>query len=411
MEKQTVYFCIILAIVLLDFSWSQYLSYRNRKRMSPTIPKLLEGIYDAEDYAKQQKYQKINSQLGLYTSLFSFIVLLFILLLGGFGVLDNYLRLHIQSEIPLTLAFLGIIYVANEIISLPFEYYQTFYIENCFGFNTSTKKTFWFDQLKSFALTTILGGVVLTLIAWFYTSFGSVAWVYAWGTITCFTLLMLLFYSNIIVPLFNKQTPLNNGNLRDSIDKFAKKGGFNIDTIYVMDASKRTTKANAYFTGLGAKKRIVLYDTLINDLSTEQIVAVLAHEIGHYKKKHTLQSVLISISTTGFILYILSFFLNNQSIAQALGGTIASFHLGLIAFSFLFSPISMLLGIFSNILSRRNEYQADAYAASFGLGDSLIGGLKKLSIKSLSNLNPDPLYVFVHYSHPTLLQRIERLSC
>lgn len=411
MNNMTVYFFVILSIVGLDFFWTQYLSYRNRKRMSPDIPPQLEGIYNKEEYAKQQEYQKVNSRFGLYTSLFSFIILLIILLLGGFGWLDTILRQYIiGNEVWLTLSFFGIIYIANEIISLPFSYYSTFIIEERFGFNKSTKKIFWVDQLKGLLLTVILGGAVLALITWLYNSLGEYAWLYAWGGITVFFLFVTLFYSNIIVPLFNKQTPLGDGELRDAIETFGKKADFEVKNIYVIDASKRSTKANAYFTGFGSKKRVVLFDTLINDLSTDEIVAVLAHEIGHYKNKHTLQGMFVSILYTGVMLFLLSLFLNNQSVALALGGKEASFHLGLIAFSLLFTPISLVLGILSSLLSRKNEYQADAYAASFGLGDALIGGLKKLSVKSLSNLNPDPFYVFFHYSHPTLLQRMGALQ-
>lgn len=405
-----VYLLVILIVVIFDFVWTQYLSYRNRKRMGPDIPKELEGIYNREDYAKQQEYQKANSRMGVYNSLISFGVLLTVLLSGGFGWLDTLLRQSINNEIGLTLAFFGVIYVINDIITLPFVYYDTFVIEERFGFNKATKKIFWSDQLKNMILTVVLGGILLSLVIWFYNSLGHYAWLSAWGAITVVSVFMTLFYSNLIVPLFNKQTPLENGGLRKAIEGFAVKAGFNIDNIYVMDASKRSSKANAYFTGFGSKKRIVLYDTLINDLSTEEIVAVLAHEIGHYKKKHTLLSMLISVVYTGVILFLLSLFLDNRDIALALGGNEASFHLGLIAFSLLFSPISMFLGIFLSIFSRKNEFEADAYAARFGLGETLANGLKKLSIKSLSNINPDPLYVFFYYSHPTLLQRIERLT-
>lgn len=406
----SIYLFIIVLIVILDFLWTQYLSYRNRKRMTPIIPDQLEGIYDKEAYKNQQAYQKTNSRFSIYTGSFTFAVMLIALLLGLFGWLDEILRQYFENEIMLSLTFFGIIYIINEIISLPFSYYATFTIEEKFGFNKSTKTTFWLDQLKSLLLTIIIGGLILALIIWLYQTFGDKAWLYAWGTVTVFSLFMTLFYSNIIVPLFNKQTPLEEGNLRNAIEKFAKEADFGINNIYVMDASKRSTKANAYFTGFGAKKRIVLYDTLINDLGADEIVAVLAHEVGHYKKKHTLQGMGISVCYIGAILFLLSLFLNNADIAIALGGKQASFHLGLIAFSILFSPISLALGTLSNIFSRKNEYQADAYAAGYGLADSLISGLKKLSVKSLSNLNPDPWYVFFHYSHPTLLQRIKALN-
>ena len=378
--------------------------------MSPLIPQKLEGIYNEEEYAKQQQYQKTNSKFGLYSGLFSFVIMFVILLLGGFGWLDLLLREYISNETWLGLAFFGVIMVGSEIISLPFDYYVTFVIEERFGFNKSTRKTFWLDQLKSLLMTIILGGGILYLVMWLYNSVGEWAWLYAWGVVTAFSLFMFLFYSNLIVPLFNKQTPLEEGDLRNAIEEFGQKAGFGINNIYVMDASKRSSKANAYFTGLGAKKRIVLYDTLIADLDKEEIVAVLAHEIGHYKKKHTLQSVMISILTTGVMLFLLSFFLNNVDLAIGLGAKQASFHLGAIAFSILFTPVSLVLGVLSSILSRKNEYEADAFAAHFGLAEALVSGLKKLSVKSLSNLNPDPLFVFFHYSHPTSLQRMKALE-
>lgn len=410
MAHYNIYLIAILLIVILEFSWSQYLSARNRKRMSPNIPSKLKGIYNDEEYAKQQAYQKTNSRLGLYSGLFSFAITLMVLLLGGFGWLDLILREYIGDTTWLGLAFFGVIMVASEIISLPFDYYATFVIEERFGFNKSTRKIFWLDQLKGLLMTIILGGGILFLVMWLYNSLGEWAWLYAWGVVTAFSLFMLLFYSNLIVPLFNKQTPLGEGDLRNAIEEFGQKAGFGINNIYVMDASKRSSKANAYFTGLGAKKRIVLYDTLIADLDKDEIVAVLAHEIGHYKKKHTLQSVIVSVVTTGAMLFLLSLFLDNADLAIGLGAKEASFHLGAIAFSILFTPISMFLGVLSSIQSRKNEYEADAFAAQFGLADALMSGLKKLSVKSLSNLNPDPLFVFFHYSHPTLLQRMKALG-
>ena len=404
------FYYIIILITILDFGWTQYLSYRNRKRMSPLIPEKLKGIYNDDDYARQQAYQKENSRFGLYTSLFSFIVTIIILAFGIFGWFDSFLREYIESPVLLTLSYIGIIYLLNKIVSIPFSYYSTFTIEEKFGFNKSTPRIFWLDRIKGLLLTIILGGGILFVILWIFGNLDQYWWLYAWGIVTLFSLLMTFLYSDIIVPLFNKQTPLEDGELRNAIESFAQKAGFELKNIYVMDASKRSTKANAYFTGFGSKKRIVLFDTLIKNLSTQEIVAVLAHEVGHYKKKHIIQQMIISVLYTGAMLYILSFFLNSQALAEALGGTQPSFHLGIIAFSILFTPISLLLGLATSVLSRKNEYEADAYASDFGYGDELISGLKKLSVDSLSNLNPDPLYVFFYYSHPTLLQRIEHLG-
>lgn len=405
-----IFYYLIIAIIVLDFVWTQYLSYRNRKRMSPDIPAQLKGIYDEEEYRRQQAYQRENSRFGLLSGSVSFAVTLLILIFQLFGWLDGEIRQHIEIPLFVSLAFIGILFVGNEILSLPFSYYHTFVIEKKYGFNKSTPKIFWTDQIKGLLLSVALGGLILSALIWFYNNFGSYAWLYAWGMMTAFSLFMSLFYSNVIVPLFNKQTPLEEGELRDAIEKFSQKAGFDLTNIYVIDASKRSTKANAYFTGFGKKKRIVLFDTLINDLDTDEIIAVLAHEIGHYKKKHIVKHLITSILYTGAMLFILSFFLKSQALAQALGSDIPSFHLGIIGFSILFTPISLILGLAMNISSRKNEYEADAYAAGFGLSDALTSGLKKLSVKSLSNLNPDPWNVFFYYSHPTLLQRIERMK-
>jgi STE24 endopeptidase len=390
--------------------WGEILSYLNRKRMSTEIPAGLEGIYNQEEYARQQNYQKTNSRFGLISGGFSFLIILFVLGFGVLGGFDNYLREYVDNYLLLPLAFFGILFIVNEIIDFPFGWYATFTIEEKFGFNKSTPKLFIFDCLKGILLSALIGGILLAAILFIYQHTGEWFWLLAWLLVSGFSLLMSFFYSEWIVPLFNKQTPLEEGELRNAIELFAQKAGFELNNIYVMDGSKRSTKANAYFTGFGKKKRIVLFDTLIKELETEEIVAVLAHEIGHYKKKHIIQSVFLSIAGTGITFYILSLFLGNILLAEALGGKEASFHLGIIGFSFLFAPISEITGLFFNFLSRKNEYQADNYAVQFGLGDALVSGLKKLSVKSLSNLNPHPLVVFWHYSHPTLLQRKLRID-
>ncbi len=402
---------IIISIVVLDFCWEQYLSYLNRKLMSPVLPEKLQGIYDEEKYARQQAYAKENSRLGLFSGGFSFLLILLILILGGFGWLDEYVRIHItQHFIWLPLTFFGILLAGSQVIGLPFSWYDTFVIEEKFGFNKSTPKLFTLDTIKGLLLSCLLGGVILSVVLYIYQYAGSWFWLLAWGVITAFSILMNLFYSEWIVPLFNKQTPLEEGNLRTAIEDFCKKAGFQLKNIYVIDGSKRSTKANAYFSGMGSKKRVVLYDTLIEELSIEEIVAVLAHEIGHYKKKHTLQALVMSVISTGVTLFILSLFLDNPWLSEALGGEIPSFHLGLIAFSLLFSPISAVTGLYFNVISRKNEYQADAYAAGFGYGEALANALKKISVQALSNLNPHPWYVFWHYSHPTLIRRLSRIG-
>jgi STE24 endopeptidase len=388
----------------------QFLAYLNRSRMNPLISSELKGIYNAEQYRRQQSYQKANSKFGMISGGFSFVVVLLVLCFGLLGWFDEILRKHITNFLLLPLSFFGILFIINEIVDLPFDWYGVFHIEERFGFNRSTHRLFIVDFLKGIMLNVIIGGVIFTALIYIYRSFGQYFWLFAWFNVAGFMLVMAFFYSEFIVPLFNKQKSLEEGELRTSIETFATKAGFGLQNIYVIDGSKRSTKANAYFTGFGKKKRVVLYDTLISELTTDEIVAVLAHEIGHYKKKHVLLSLAISILTIGLTLFIMSLFLNSLPLAEALGGKEASFHLGIVGFSLLFSPISEIMGLATNYISRRNEYQADTFAAGFGLGDVLISALKKISVKALSNLNPHPLVVFWYYSHPTLLQRIERLK-
>ena len=300
--------------------------------------------------------------------------------------------------------------LSSDILTTPFSYYKTFVIEEKFGFNKSTKKLFWLDKIKGWLMSILLGGGVLAIIIWFYQFAGKDFWIYAWALVAIFSLIMNMFYAKLIVPLFNKQTPLENGELKTAIENYAQKVGFTLNNIFVIDGSKRSTKANAYFSGFGSQKRITLFDTLINDLETDEIVAVLAHEVGHYKRKHIIFNLASSILLTGFTLFILSLFINSSLLSEALGVSIPSFHIGLIAFGILYSPISEITGLFMNYMSRKFEYQADNFAKETFEATPLITSLKKLSKNSLSNLTPHKAYIFMHYSHPTLLERIENLE-
>ena len=407
---QNIYFNIIVLIFCLNFTLRQLLAYLNKKNMSPQIPKKLEGIYDEQEYAKQQSYQKQNSRFSQLSDTFSFIINFLILFLGILGWLDDSLRGHVNHFLLLPLLFFGILMTGSQIIGLPFAWYGTFVIEEKFGFNKSTGKLFALDHIKSYLLSIIIGGIIIALLIIIYNKTTSWFWILAWAATSIISLIMNLFYSELIVPLFNKQTPLEEGELRNEIEEFAAQADFKLSNIYMMDASKRSTKANAYFSGFGKKKRIILFDTLIEQLSPKEVVAVLAHEIGHYKKKHVLISLFISLITMAATFWVMSLFLDNLQLAQALGGSIQSFHLGIIGFAFIFAPVSMLLGLGMNYISRRNEYAADAFAAKYGLGGFLISALKKISSQALSNLNPHPWVVFCEYSHPTLLQRIAKIE-
>ncbi len=403
-------FWIIIAIIVLDFLFEKYLDYLNTTKWSTTLPNEVKGIYDEEKYKKQQAYQRENHRFGILSSSFSFAVTLAMFLFYGFALVDGWAWSITSNAILAALLFFGIIMFASDIISTPFSVYDTFVIEEKFGFNKTTPKTFVLDKIKGWLVGGLIGGGLLALIIFIYSKTGDMFWIYAWIIISAFSIFMAMFYSNLIVPLFNKQTPLEEGELRDAIKSFANKVGFKLDNIYVINGSKRSTKANAYFTGLGAKKRIVLYDTLINDLTVDEIVAVLAHEIGHNKKHHVVQGLILSLIQTGIVLFIFSLLINNPALSKALGVEQPNFHIGLVAFGILYTPVSFVLGIFMNMLSRKNEYQADEFAAVNFKPEALASALKKLSVTSLSNLTPHKTYVFFHYSHPTLLQRLEFLK-
>ncbi|MDD4755943.1 MAG: M48 family metallopeptidase, partial [Prolixibacteraceae bacterium] len=292
----------------------------------------------------------------------------------------------------------------------PFSLYDIFVIEEKYGFNKTNLKTFILDKIKGWLLGAIIGGGLMAFIIFIYQKTQSMFWIYAWLTISAFSIFMAMFYSNLIVPLFNKQTPLEEGELRNSISRFANSVGFKLDNIYVINGSKRSSKANAYFTGLGAKKRVVLYDTLIEEMETDEIVAVLAHEIGHYKKKHVLHGIFISLLQSGIMLFLFSLLIDSPLLSKALGVEKPNFHIGMISFGILYSPVSFVLGILINMLSRKNEFQADAFAAENYDPTALSSALKKLSGRNLSNLTPHPLYVFFNYSHPPLLERLKKLK-
>jgi len=377
---------------------------------SDSLPEKLKGICDEQEYKQTQLYNKDNNKLSLWSSSFNLAIILIMIIAGGFALADTLARSVSSNSVIISLIFFGIIGFASDIINIPFGYYDTFVIERKYGFNTTTLRTFITDHIKSWFIALLVGIPVLGLITWFYYKTGRNFWWYAWGLITVFSVFINLFYSELIVPLFNKQTRLPDGALRTLIEEFSQKTGFKLRNIYIIDGSKRSTKANAYFSGFGPKKRIVLYDTLQKELSDEEIVAVLAHEIGHYKKKHVLLNLLFSVLITGIMLFLLSVVVNSPSFSQALGSQIRCFHLGLIVFGILYSPLSLVIGLLTNYISRKNEFAADRFVKENFKQEMLAEALKKLSVKNLSNMMPHPAYVFFHYSHPTLLNRLEKLD-
>jgi STE24 endopeptidase len=405
-----IIFFLILIIPVTGFIVERYLDYLNSLMWSDSLPEKLKGICDDEEYRKTLLYQKDNDRLSLWSSSFNLAIILAMIIAGGFAFVDNLVRTFCTNSVIISLVFLGIIGFLSDIINIPFGWYDTFVIEKKYGFNTMTIRTFITDHIKSWFIALLIGIPVLGLITWFYYKTGKNFWLYAWGLITLYSVFINLFYSELIVPIFNKQIPLPEGSLRTMIEDFTQKKGFRLKNIYIIDGSKRSTKANAYFSGFGPKKRIVLFDTLQRDLSDEEIVAVLAHEIGHYKKKHILYDLFSSIFTIGLMLFLLSIIVNNPSLAQSLGSHKTSFHLGLIVFGFLYSPVSLIKGLLTNWISRKNEFAADRFVRENFKPDVLASALKKLAVKNLSNMMPHPVYVFFHYSHPPLLGRLEKLE-
>lgn len=405
---------LFITFLLLDFVVERILSLLNIKNNRKPIPTEFESYFNKEHLDKSVQYENSKLKLSIISSGFSLLIIISVLLVGGFGMVDNFLRLHLQNPILLSLAFFGILAFAAEILSFPIDYIFVFTIEEKFGFNKMNVRTFLSDKLKSYAISIVFGGGIIALITWFYTISPEKFWLIAWFLVTFLMVFFMVFYSQLIVPLFNKQTPLEAGELRAEIENFASKAGFSLKNIFVIDGSKRSAKSNAYFTGLGSRKRIVLYDTLIKEHSKEELVAVLAHEIGHYKKNHIIKSVVVSLLQNAALFYLLALFLNPENqisvlAASALGAK-TSFHIGILCFALFFGPFSMILGILSNYFSRKNEYEADNYAKKMYDAEFLISALLKLSKNNLSKLNPHPWYVFVNYSHPALFQRIRNLQ-
>ena len=373
---------LIIGIVLLDYAIDQVLDYINQKHSSADIPEKLKGIYKEDEYAKSQAYQKRLGRFGFLSSAFSIVTTLLLLTLGGFGYLDALLDPYINDPILKSLAFFGILFIVSDIINTPFSYYATFVIEEEFGFNKMTRKLFVVDKLKGYALAIIIGGLLGYALLWIVNELGANFWIYAFALVAGFMLIMNLFYTSLFLPLFNKLVPLADGDLKDRINAYAEKVTFPLDNIFVIDGSKRSSKANAFFSGLGKKKKIVLYDTLIADHTEDEVVAVLAHEVGHFKKKHIITGMLLGIVQMAFTFFILSLLIFNEQLSLSLGGEELAIHLNLIAFGLLYTPISRLTGLMMNMLSRKNEYEADAYAATTFSAKSLMGALKRLSVSS-----------------------------
>lgn len=401
---------IILIITIVTYLFDQILDYINLRSQRTDIPKEVEAFYEKEKYLKSLAYHRELARFSFITSGFSFLLSLGMLLGGGFGWIDGWLRPYFDNTIVLALVFFGVLVLASDIVTIPFQWYSTFVIEEKYGFNKTTLKTFITDKLKGYMLATVVGGVLMAALIHLILTIGPGFWIWFSLLAAGFVLFVNMFYTSLILPLFNKLTALPEGELKTAIESFARKVDFPLDNIFVIDGSKRSKKANAFFSGIGRRKKIVLYDTLIENHTTDELVAVLAHEVGHFKKKHIVWGYVLSILQIVFTLFVLSRMAYSENLSLALGGTQLSIHLNLLAFGILFSPISSATSLFMHLYSRRNEFEADAYARETFSGKALSDALKRLSVDSLSDLYPHPLYVFFHYSHPPLLKRLEALS-
>lgn len=401
---------IFIVLVIFNFLFTTVLEYLNDKNWKDNIPDEFKDFYDAESYIKAKNYKISRGKLSTVSSSLSFVFTLAMLYFFGFGLLSDLANSFSDSVILQSSAFFMILYLFNFVIGIPFSYYSTFEIEEKYGFNKTDIKTFILDKLKGLIITSVfilgLTSLAVLIIDFFSTGF----WLWLWLGLSILMILLNMFYADLIVPIFNKLTPLENGELRDKIEAYSKKVGYSLKNIFVIDGSKRSSKANAFFSGLGPRKTIALYDTLIQKHSDEELVSVLAHEVGHFKKKHILLSMILTIFQLGIMCYLFELCMSFDLIANALGSSTMNFHIGIIAFSFLYSPVGLIIGVLMNILSRKNEFEADNYAKETYDGNSLSLALKKLSVDSLSNLYPHPFYVFIHYSHPPLIQRLSKLN-
>jgi len=404
-----LYLLVILASLILGTGWTLYLEWLNLKSLAPTAPPLLADIHEPRTYRKSQDYARAKGKLEMSAQFVSGVTTLGFILAGGFPFFDSLARFS-QNELATGLTFFVLLFAATEILGLPFSLYRTFVIEARFGFNTTTAKTFLTDKLKGYALGAALGLPLLGALLWFFSFLGAAAWVWCWALVTLFSLIMTYLAPVFIMPLFNSFTPLKDGELRDKLQALAKRAGFSVGGIFVMDGSKRSTKANAFFTGLGSKKRIALYDTLIERHDTDEIEAILAHEIGHSRLGHITTGLLLSILQTGALLFLVGQALSLPGLYHAFGMDSMPVHAGLVFFTLLYSPISLVLTPVFAHLSRRHEFAADRFAvAQLSSPAPLIRALKKISGDSMSNLTPHPWYVFFHYSHPPLSERIMAL--
>ena len=404
------YLLFILTVLVVGYLLELGIDLLSLRALDPLLPGEFAGVYDPDEYARSQQYTRATTRFSILQAGVMLPLTVGFILLGGFNIVDGWARSAGLSPVSTGLVFTGLLLMLSGLIQLPFTLYSTFVIENRFGLNRTTITTFILDLLKTLALAICLGGPLLALILWFFRRTGSMAWLYCWLLVTAFTLVMQFIAPVLILPLFNRFTPLEDGPLRRAIAEYAAGQDFPLQGIYIMDGSRRSARINAFFTGFGRFRRIVFFDTLPAQMSVDEIIAILAHEMGHWKKKHILKMTMATVLQTGFMFALLSLFINNQGLAGAFGMEHVSVYASLVFFGFLYTPISTVLSILANRFSRRYEYEADAYAVdSTGLAEALISGLKKLCRVNLANLTPHRLQVIFHYSHPPVLARIRAI--
>ena len=402
---------LLLVIISVQFIIDLVSGLLNYSSFDKPLPKNVENIFSENEYAKSQKYNKVNLTFHLVSSIYSFSILFTILYFGLLGSLDSYIRnVTFENEISLSLIFFASVFIISDTLKIPFQLYRVFVIEEQFGFNNTTLKTFIFDKLKSYFISLLLIVILATPLLLFIIFFPSSFWIYFWILISIFLIFINMFYTTLIVPIFNKLEVLGDGDLKKKLDNFSAKVKFPITNIFVINGSKRSKKANAFFSGFGRNKKVVLYDTLIKNHTTDELVAVLAHEIGHYKLNHVKTNMVISIITTGFMLFILSNFIFNSDISYALGGNVSFRHLEIFAFFIIYSPISSIISVLMNIKSRKNEYEADEYAVKNFKKGPMEDALRKLSKDNLTNMTPHPVYEFLNYSHPSISKRLKAID-
>ncbi len=407
----TVYFLIIIGIIIFEYLLSSIVKALNVKALNPDLPKEFEGTFNQEKYRISQEYTKTNTRYSFVTSTFSLIINLSFIFGGFYNIIDQFIRKYNYSDEITGLFFFGILFIVTDLLNTPFSIYKTFVIEEKYGFNKTTINTFLIDKIKGYFLTILIGAPVLYLILYFFGKFEVNGWVYVWSFLVFFSIIMQPIFNAFIAPMFNKFTPLEEGELLDKIKAYLKKVNFPVKKLEVVDGSKRSSHSNAYFSGIGKNKRIALFDTLVDQMDDDEIVSIVAHEVGHYKLKHIYYGIILSAIQSGIMFYVMSLFLREEKLFDVFYMEDPSIYAGLVFFSMLYAPISLILGIFFTYISRRNEFAADQYSIETAkMPNSMISSLKKLSKENLSNLTPHWLNVFLNYTHPPVLERIRALK-